>query len=134
MFLLTLICETLHTTKHGRCVTFKVKYRIEKRPDKEADMAFSDSICTVSSEKFQGLRVAIDTLPSAIRVLPYPECEVFIAHLGGAMSAVAVNATAFSEPGAAFSYERACTLADKISDVNPRTIEVMTPCVTCRLY
>jgi len=59
-------------------------------------MAFSDSICTVSSEEFQGLRVAIDTLLSAIRALPYPECEVFIAHLGGAMSPVAANATAFS--------------------------------------
>jgi FAD/FMN-containing dehydrogenase len=36
----------------------------------------------------------IDILLAAIRNLPDPECEVFIAHVGGAMARVAVDATA----------------------------------------
>ncbi len=39
----------------------------------------------------------IDILLKAIRNLPDPECEVFIAHLGGAMAKVADNATAYPQ-------------------------------------
>ena len=31
---------------------------------------------------------------NAVRTLPSPECEVFIAHVGGAMARVAADATA----------------------------------------
>jgi FAD/FMN-containing dehydrogenase len=40
---------------------------------------------------------AIDVLAQAVRSLPGNECEVFIAHVGGQMSRVAVDATAFPE-------------------------------------
>jgi hypothetical protein len=39
----------------------------------------------------------IDILLAAIRNLPDPECEVFIAHVGGAMARVAVDATAYPQ-------------------------------------
>jgi len=38
---------------------------------------------------------AIETLLAALQRLPGPECEVFIAHLGGAMSRVPLDATAY---------------------------------------
>jgi FAD/FMN-containing dehydrogenase len=38
---------------------------------------------------------AIEALVAAVRQLPGPECEVFIAHLGGAMSRIPVEATAY---------------------------------------
>ena len=38
---------------------------------------------------------AIEALLAALRHLPGPECEVFIAHLGGAMSRVPLDATAY---------------------------------------
>jgi FAD/FMN-containing dehydrogenase len=38
---------------------------------------------------------AIEALLAALRRLPGPECEVFIAHLGGAMSRVPLDATAY---------------------------------------
>lgn len=38
---------------------------------------------------------AIDAILDAVGRLPSPECEVFIAHLGGAIGRVAVDATAF---------------------------------------
>lgn len=40
---------------------------------------------------------AIDELLGAIRALPTPECEVFIAHVGGAMSRVETDATAYPQ-------------------------------------
>ena len=40
---------------------------------------------------------AIDVLVGAIRTLPTPECEVFIAHVGGAMSRVPPDATAYPQ-------------------------------------
>jgi len=38
---------------------------------------------------------AIKAIVNAVRTLPSPECEVFIAHVGGAMARVAANATAW---------------------------------------
>jgi FAD/FMN-containing dehydrogenase len=40
---------------------------------------------------------AIDTIIGAVRDLPGSECEIFIAHVGGAMSSVAPDATAFPQ-------------------------------------
>src|SRR5690606_21685738 len=40
---------------------------------------------------------AIDAMLAAIRTLPTPECEIFIAHVGGAMSRVAADATAYPQ-------------------------------------
>jgi FAD/FMN-containing dehydrogenase len=40
-------------------------------------------------------RASIETIVAAVRTLPSPECEVFIAHLGGAMSRVSPDATAW---------------------------------------
>jgi FAD/FMN-containing dehydrogenase len=40
---------------------------------------------------------AIDDLLEAIHRLPTPECEVFVAHVGGAMSRVAEDATAYPQ-------------------------------------
>jgi len=40
---------------------------------------------------------ALDTITQAVLTLPSAECEVFIAHVGGAMSRVAPDATAFPQ-------------------------------------
>ena len=40
---------------------------------------------------------AIDALAQAVRSLPGNECELFIAHVGGQMSRIAADATAFPE-------------------------------------
>jgi FAD/FMN-containing dehydrogenase len=45
---------------------------------------------------------AIAALLEAIRSLPTPECEVFIAHVGGAMARVAADATAWPNRNAHF--------------------------------
>ncbi|MEJ1996317.1 MAG: FAD-binding oxidoreductase [Limibacillus sp.] len=45
---------------------------------------------------------AIDTLLTAVKNLPTPECEVFIAHVGGAMSRVPTNATAYPQRASHF--------------------------------
>jgi FAD/FMN-containing dehydrogenase len=45
---------------------------------------------------------AIETLVSAIRNLPTPECEVFIAHVGGAMSRVKPADTAYPQRASHF--------------------------------
>ncbi|HUO97213.1 MAG TPA: FAD-binding oxidoreductase [Rhizomicrobium sp.] len=45
---------------------------------------------------------AIDVIAEAVSGLPSPECEVFIAHVGGAMSRVAPDATAYPERNAHF--------------------------------
>ena len=47
----------------------------------------------------------------AVRALPSPECEVFIAHVGGAMTRVAADATAWPNRKVAFHHERAYPLA-----------------------
>lgn len=39
----------------------------------------------------------IDTILSAVDALPDPQCEIFIAHVGGAMARVASDATAFPQ-------------------------------------
>jgi FAD/FMN-containing dehydrogenase len=44
----------------------------------------------------------IDVLAHGVSNLPSPECEVFIAHVGGAMSRVASDATAYPERNAHF--------------------------------
>jgi hypothetical protein len=45
---------------------------------------------------------AIGTIANAVSRLPGPECEVFIAHVGGAMSRVPTDATAYPHRGAHF--------------------------------
>ena len=45
---------------------------------------------------------ALDVITQAVRTLPSPECEVVIAHLGGAMSRVAPDATAYPQRAAHF--------------------------------
>ncbi len=45
---------------------------------------------------------AIDTITGAVSRLPGPECEVFIAHVGGAMARVAPEATAYPNRAAHF--------------------------------
>ena len=45
---------------------------------------------------------AIKAILSAVRTLPSPECEVFIAHVGGAMARVPANATAWPNRNAHF--------------------------------
>ena len=40
---------------------------------------------------------AIDAMLAAMRTLPTPDCEVFIAHMGGAMNQVPAEATAFPQ-------------------------------------
>jgi FAD/FMN-containing dehydrogenase len=45
---------------------------------------------------------AINVIVDAVRTLPSPECEVFIAHVGGAMARVAPDATAWSNRNAHF--------------------------------
>ena len=45
---------------------------------------------------------AIKVILEGVRTLPSPECEVFIAHVGGAMARVPAKATAWSNRGAHF--------------------------------
>lgn len=45
---------------------------------------------------------ALDAIARAVQTLPGPECEVFIAHVGGAMSRVAPDATAYPQRSAHF--------------------------------
>jgi hypothetical protein len=45
----------------------------------------------------------IDTLVEAVGRLPGPECEVFIAHVGGAMARVPAGATAYPQRNAHFT-------------------------------
>ena len=45
---------------------------------------------------------SIGILTEAIRNLPGPECEIFIAHVGGAAGRVAVDATAFPQRSSHF--------------------------------
>jgi FAD/FMN-containing dehydrogenase len=45
---------------------------------------------------------AIEVIARAIRTLPSDECEVFIAHVGGAMSRVAADATAYPQRNSHF--------------------------------
>ncbi len=40
---------------------------------------------------------AIDAMLASVRALPSPECEIFIAHVGGAMSRIPVAATAYPQ-------------------------------------
>ena len=55
------------------------------------------------SHDFAGLPdEAIAVILDAIRTLPTPECEVFIAHVGGAMARVAADATAWPNRDAHF--------------------------------
>jgi FAD/FMN-containing dehydrogenase len=44
----------------------------------------------------------VDTLIQAVNTLPGPECEVFIAHVGGAMSRIPAGATAYPQRKAHF--------------------------------
>ena len=45
---------------------------------------------------------AIDAILGAARTLPSPECEIFIAHVGGAMARIAPDATAWPNRNAHF--------------------------------
>lgn len=45
---------------------------------------------------------ALDAITQAVRTLPGPECEVFIAHVGGAMSRITSDATAYPQRSAHF--------------------------------
>lgn len=45
---------------------------------------------------------ALDAITQAVRTLPSAECEIFIAHVGGAMSRVASDATAYPQRAAHF--------------------------------
>jgi FAD/FMN-containing dehydrogenase len=44
----------------------------------------------------------LDTLIGAVKALPGPECEIFIAHVGGAMARVAADATAYPQRNSHF--------------------------------
>ncbi|MCE5972382.1 FAD-binding oxidoreductase [Sinirhodobacter sp. WL0062] len=55
------------------------------------------------SHDFKGLpEEAVTTLLSAIETLPDPNCEVFIAHVGGAMARVPTESTAYPERASHF--------------------------------
>ena len=59
---------------------------------------------------------AIKVIVDAVRGLPSPECEVFIAHVGGAMARVAVNATAWANRDAHFVMNAHTRWRDKAQD------------------
>ena len=59
---------------------------------------------------------AIDVIVRAVRALPSPECEVFIAHVGGAMSRVAPDATAWPNRRAHFTMNAHTRWRDKALD------------------
>jgi FAD/FMN-containing dehydrogenase len=59
---------------------------------------------------------AIKAILKAVRTLPSPECEVFIAHVGGAMARVAANATAWPNRNAHFIMNAHARWRDKAQD------------------
>jgi FAD/FMN-containing dehydrogenase len=59
---------------------------------------------------------AIKVIVDAVRGLPSPECEVFIAHVGGAMARVAANATAWANRDAHFVMNAHTRWRDKAQD------------------
>jgi FAD/FMN-containing dehydrogenase len=59
---------------------------------------------------------AINVILDAVRQLPSPECEVFIAHVGGAMARVAANATAWPNRDAHFIMNVHTRWRDKAQD------------------
>jgi FAD/FMN-containing dehydrogenase len=59
---------------------------------------------------------AIKAILGAVRALPSPECEVFIAHVGGAMARVAANATAWPNRDAHFIMNAHTRWRDKAQD------------------
>jgi len=69
------------------------------------------------SHDFAGLPdEAIKVILHAMRTLPSPECEVFIAHVGGAMARVAANATAWPNRDAHFIMNVHTRWRDKAQD------------------
>jgi FAD/FMN-containing dehydrogenase len=59
---------------------------------------------------------AIKAMLDAVRALPSPECEVFIAHVGGAMARVAAKATAWPNRDAHFIMNAHTRWRDKAQD------------------
>src|SRR5499427_8309267 len=59
---------------------------------------------------------AIAVILDAVRALPSPECEVFIAHVGGAMARVAADATAWPNRDAHFIMNAHTRWRDKAQD------------------
>ena len=59
---------------------------------------------------------AIKAILEAVRSLPSPECEVFIAHVGGAMARVPANATAWPNRNAHFIMNAHTRWRDKAQD------------------
>ena len=59
---------------------------------------------------------AIDVIVRAVHDLPSPECEVFIAHVGGAMARVAADATAWPNRKAHFVMNAHSRWRDKAGD------------------
>ena len=59
---------------------------------------------------------AIKAILDAVRMLPSPECEVFIAHVGGAMARVAASATAWPNRDAHFIMNAHTRWRDKAQD------------------
>jgi FAD/FMN-containing dehydrogenase len=59
---------------------------------------------------------AINVILDAVRQLPSPECEVFIAHVGGAMARIAANATAWPNRDAHFIMNVHTRWRDKAQD------------------
>jgi FAD/FMN-containing dehydrogenase len=59
---------------------------------------------------------AINVILDGVRTLPSPECEVFIAHVGGAMARVAANATAYPNRDAHFTMNVHTRWQDKAQD------------------
>jgi FAD/FMN-containing dehydrogenase len=59
---------------------------------------------------------AIKAIINAVRTLPSPECEVFIAHVGGAMARVAANATAWPNRDSHFIMNAHTRWRDKAQD------------------
>src|SRR5215468_6068579 len=59
---------------------------------------------------------ALRAIMDAVRALPSPECEVFIAHVGGAMARVAASATAWPNRDAHFIMNAHTRWRDKAQD------------------
>src|SRR6267142_3180620 len=59
---------------------------------------------------------AIKAILNAVRTLPSPECEIFIAHVGGAMARVAADATAWPNRDAPFIMNAHTRWRDKAQD------------------
>ena len=103
--------KVANSERYARCVqtSKRVRWDIEKDVIRGRRFDAADPLLTPGarnywkSHDFMELSdAAIAILIDAVRKLPGPECEIFVAHVGGAAGRIAVDATAFPQRSSHF--------------------------------